>query len=279
MSDDTPQEDLLQEPTPEEKKKLTNEQFASLFKVEQKTSLDLSKFKTKEEIIEAFGLFKDSPDALLALTQALVSAQSVTDEGGVTNEAGLKALRRRQDQPYYTKERANNLKPILDKMMIDRKDRAFKCADYGYKIRPSTIRNMLAQGLQFLIDNDPTHKYILFRREVTFSLREWGVEAVFNRDTSFKLIDHVLEEKASYNDVKAVVELFIEKALPGRKLDLPGHEDDNEYFCRPFSLTREEITDLESFLDECGGLIYMIIEDRLSIKKEALKKKGGLNED
>lgn len=220
----------------------------------------------------------DALDSLLSIARGGDSdAKNVLKKALGTDTYKLERKKQRQQtQPYYKEEYAKELIPILDAIDRDKTSKKLLARDYP-RYRLNTIYTRISQSLSYIIDNlDPDGKYKIIRE--TFRLEKKSDRIIFEYigEMKFneKLILHEYKEESSFEEVREVVEKFIEEGLAGQKVSLPDKDDPDSL---PFTLIPEQIVILETLCKECEkfGLFHRILSDSIFLGKVVKEVEGG----
>ena len=196
-------------------------------------------------------------------------------------EVARQRVSRRQNQPYYSEERALKLKPLLDRIIADKRDRILYCSDYGVKVTPKTLVLVINQSWQYLIDClDIDGRYFNLRKEITVKQDVTCVKLQFDK-LELDFIDTIDGEYATYKDVRDRIMLFVSEAKPRLKIVLPGDPKvDSTFYTKPFNLTAKEMADIEDILTRFSAVVRATVTStRILLLKldpeyeEAMRKK------
>ena len=134
-------------------------------------------------------------------------------------------------------------------------------------LKLSSFRNVLSQGLIYLIDNlDPDKRYKNFRGEFEINTDDVHKCITFSLiDREMNLSFREVKTESSFEDVQVWVTKFIKETVPGQKLEMPNES------VLPFVLTDEQVFELKELCDKTNGIRNVITRVRIVLFKEAVE--------
>jgi hypothetical protein len=219
----------------------------------------------------------DLPDATISSLLSIAKGSDSEAKELLKRALGYeptKAARRRlsrEGQPYYQEVYAKEMIPVLESIAKDKKSKKLLMKDYPqYKI--NTLYARVSQSINFILDNmDKEGKYRKIRE--SFRLERKRDRIIFEYIASMpmdeKLTFHEHSNTSSYEEVRAIVEKFIEEGLAGEKLHIPFEENESGEEFLPFRLSAEEKIEIEALCRECEsmGMVNRITEDEIFLAK------------
>lgn len=177
---------------------------------------------------------------------------------------------RQHNMPYYKEQFANEIKPVLDRMMLSKKAQEFKYATFP-RLSKHSLYLKLYQAFLWLIDHDdPDGKYITLRQDIEIFKATEGVRMRFiNRDKTLlnnatEIEDEAAKPKPNW---QLKIDDFIANSKQGEKLIID----------RNLALTDEEVNDVRVQLTGLEGILSKVESGRILLVKpkpedlEALK--------
>lgn len=182
-----------------------------------------------------------------------------------------KKQQRATSLPYYRPDCAEEILPIFDWIIQNRKGKDFRHSDYKFW-KPQTLYARIQQSYQYIqdhMDKDGRYKGLKPMIEIQRLPKSVRIEWIAN--VKEKLIARDIKDEATYEDVFEAIKEHIEIGPVNVKFILP---DDNFL---PFELTAEEITKLQEFCDKLqgAGILAMIGDKQVTIIKT--ESAGGLS--
>ena len=217
------------------------------------TSSDIEKM-SDEQFVELIAKTESDPLLKAVVLRALADKPLLQ----------FKRINDRRNQPYYNEKTAREVQRAIDYMMKEKKSIEFP-SSLRPSLKLSSFRNVLSQGLIYLIDNlDPDKRYKNFRREFEINTDEAHKCIAFSLiDKDMNLSFREVKTSSSFDDVKVWIEKFIKETVPGQKIEMPNEA------VMPFDLTEEQVFDLKEVCDKAGSVRSIITKVRVVLFKEA----------
>jgi hypothetical protein len=169
--------------------------------------------------------------------------------------------------PYYKRIYADEIRPFIDRMMVDKQDIVYKysvwCTE-STNISPQTVYNRVNQSIRWLIEKSPTSE----EREKYASWYELvKVERVRNLGVRISFIPGFgLPSEGGELRPESVAPVS-QKPVWERKMDEWIEDSDNyEPFVKEgLALTQDEIVDLKIRLNGLSNIQSSITQDRIAL--------------
>jgi predicted esterase YcpF (UPF0227 family) len=215
----------------------------------------------------------DNIDRTLALATALETIKTSPAARAefakrLVEDPGIKGMiyRCRPKGPYYNKERAMEVKAILDNMMKDGKPKAFYSERFNCKM--NTLVNRLTQSINFLTE-DPEMIALYGSKYREF----WGtIKICQEHDIKAVVIRFEVDPKA--NPILPLSEMVNDAPDAARdntwKQELDKWLEDTaalEPFIKKVTLTQEEANELDYDLSQLAGILATVEVDRIKVIK------------
>lgn len=161
---------------------------------------------------------------------------------------------------YYREKFARELKPVLDAMIEDRKNRIFRYSSYR-SMQPSTLRLRIDQAWRYLSTFlDPDGKYKALRKEVDLRKGEngivaWIIEEGVVEPMRADLLS-VADDTGKGRSWRDDLETFLNEAPEGDKLVIKN-----------IDLLEDDRVHLETTLHGLENVMYSYDEKRLTVLK------------
>lgn len=217
------------------------------------TSSDIEKM-SDEQFIELMAKCESDPLLKAVVLRALADKPLLQ----------FKRIADRRNQPYYNEKTAREVQRAIDYMIKEKKSIEFP-SSLRPSLKLSSFRNVLSQGLIYLIDNlDPDKRYKNFRREFEINTDEVHKCIAFSLiDKDMNLPFREVKTSSSFDDVKEWMEKYMKEMMPGQKIEMPNIS------VMAFDLTEEQVFDLKQICDKAGGFRNVMTKSRIVIFKEA----------
>ena len=214
-------------------------------------------------------------DTNIALTTALAAIKSSPQVAAKFASQLLEnpeisgiVYRTRPKGPYYNKENALQLKPILDRMMENKLPKSFSCKKFNVSV--GTLYNRIAQSFQYLVENQEIRqlhgmKYYDFKELVCLHREDQGTDdpKVVIRFKGDKLAENALKDLSADDLVET----------PGGnewKLEMDkwlASDDTTTFEKKNLNLTDEQVNDLDYSLSMVEGIMATVEKNRIKIVK------------
>lgn len=225
-----------------------------------------SDLDTTIALTTALAAIKCSPQVAAEFAQQLLSNPEINSI----------VYRTRPKGPYYNKENALQLKPILDRMMENKLPKSFSTKKFGVSI--GTLYNRIAQSFQFLIEN----KELMDTYGLTYrNFKE--LISIHREDQGTDEPKVVLRFKGDKNAENALQNLEADDITDSPAESLSGKwkqemdqwlesEDTTPFERKDLKLTDDQANELDYNLSLLEGIMATVSKDRIKIVKYSPKK-------